>query len=81
MSKQDTSKLFALICNSLDDLTAKERNKVAQLCINLNRTTSVKCYSEALRIPIRTVQQRITNGAITFLKIGSKKFPSIKIIN
>jgi hypothetical protein len=80
MNQKDNKKLFALIRNSLIDLAPKERNELAQMCIDMNKTTSIECYSEALRIPKRTLQNRISLNKVTTLQIHGKKFPSIGII-
>lgn len=80
MNQKDNKKLFALIRNSLIDLAPKERNELAQMCIDMNKTTSIECYAEALNIPKRTVQNRISLNKITFIKIHNKKFPSLGII-
>ena len=47
MNQQDNEKLFTLLRNSLKDLSPKQRNEIAQICINMNGTTSIECYSEA----------------------------------
>ena len=80
MNQQDNEKLFTLLRNSLNDLIPKQRNEIAQMCIDMNKTTSIECYSEALNIPKRTVQNRISLNKVTTLQIHGKKFPSIGII-
>ena len=80
MNQQINQKLFTLLRSSLKDLSPKQRNEIAQMCININGTTSVECYAEALHIPKRTVQNRISLNKITFIKIHNKKFPSLGII-
>lgn len=80
MNQKDNKKLFALLRNSLTDLTPKQRNELAQMCIDMNKTTSIECYSEALHIPKRTLQNRISLNKVTTLQIHGKKFPSIGII-
>ncbi len=81
MNQQNNDNLFTLLGNSLKDLNARQRNEIAQMCINMNSTTSVECYSEALHIRKRTVQNRISLNKITTLQIHGKKFPSIGIID
>ena len=81
MNQQDNKKLFTLLRNSLKDLSPKQRNEIAQMCVNLNSTTSIECYSEALHIPKRTLQNRIRLNKVTTLQIHGKKFPSIGIID
>ena len=80
MNQKFNEKLFTLIRNSLIDLAPKERNELAQMCIDMNKTTSIECYSEALNIPKRTLQNRISLNKVTTLQIHGKKFPSIGII-
>ena len=80
MNQKDNNKLFALIGNSLKDLSPKQHNDIAQMCINMNGTTSIECYAEALHIPKRTLQNRISLNKVTTLQIHGKKFPSIGII-
>ena len=80
MNQQINQKLFTLLRSSLKDLSPKQRNDIAQMCINMNSTTSVECYSEALHIKKRTVQNRISLNKVTTLQIHGKKFPSIGII-
>lgn len=81
MNQQENKKLFTLLRNSLKDLSPKQRNEIAQMCINMNSTTSVECYAEALRIKKRTVQNRISLNKITTINIHGRKFPSIGIID
>ena len=80
MNQKISQKLFTLLRSSLKDLSPKQRNDIAQMCININGTTSVECYSEALHIPKRTLQNRISLNKVTTLQIHGKKFPSIGII-
>ena len=80
MNQKINQKLFTLLRSSLKDLSPKQRNEIAQICINMNGTTSIECYSEALHIPKRTLQNRISLNKVTTLQIHGKKFPSIGII-
>lgn len=80
MNKTDLDFMLAQMRNNLPHLTSKDRNEIAQMCIDLNQTTSVDVYSECLGIPKRTVYDRMNLNKITTLKINNSKYPSLKII-
>ena len=80
MNTTDLDFILAQIRNNLSYLTPKNRNDIAQICIDLNQATSVEVYATCLGIPKRTVYNRMSLNKITSLKINGAKYPSLKII-
>ena len=80
MNKTDLDFILAQMRENIPHLTPKDRNEIAQLCIDLNQTTSVEVYADCLGIPKRTIYDRMSLNKITTIKINGSKYPSLKII-